>query len=286
MANPATEDQRTLRGEVRLSGVGLHSGEMCEIIVRPAYVNAGITFIRDSVIIPAIAGNVVGTSRGATIGLGGVRIMTIEHLMAALRGCGVDNAQVEVIGSEIPALDGSAKPFVEAFESIGTESQGKARRRYLLRKPVWAMKNGGYILASPSESFSITYIMRYDHPMIGSQTIDFVFEESLFQREIAPARTFVLYEEVASLLTQRLAQGGSISNTIVVWQDHFSCELGFPDELVRHKALDTVGDLALLGGWLCADVVAVKSGHALNVQLAKMISEMAVCDGWEDSVYA
>jgi UDP-3-O-acyl N-acetylglucosamine deacetylase len=204
--------------------------------------------------------------------------MTIEHLMAALRGCGIDNARVDVTGSEIPAMDGSASPFVEAIVAAGIQRQAAVRQKHILREPLLVRKGGSFIVAVPSDTFSVSYVMRYDHPMIGAQTFAFDFDEEHFRKEIAPARTFVLYEEVAHLISQRLAQGGSLENTIVVWQDHLSCDLRFPDELVRHKALDIIGDLALLGGTLCAEVVAVKSGHSLNVELARRVSEPGVCE--------
>ena len=239
-------------------------------------------FIANGVEIPGAVRSVVDTARGTSVGAGGDRVMTIEHLMAALRGCGIDNARVEVAGSEIPALDGSARPFVEAIAAVGIERQGASRRKYVLREPVLVRNGDSFIIAVPSDAFSVSYVMRYDHPMIGAQAFTFTFHEEDFRKEIAPARTFVIYEEVEQLISQRLARGGSLENTIVVWQDHLSCDLRFPDELVRHKALDMIGDLALLGGTLRAEVVAVKSGHSLNVELAGRLSEPRVCEGWED----
>jgi len=274
-------DQRTLKSVVTLSGAGLHSGDICEVTIRPADVDSGIVFVRDGRSVPGVVGSVVSSTRGTTVGCNGSEIMTVEHLMAALRGSGVDNAVVEVRGSETPALDGSSRPFVDAIREAGTEIQGRPRRTYRLRKRVCIEANGGCILASPSESLKISYTLKYDHPMIGAQTATFEFDEGAFRDEIAPARTFVLYEEVADLLADRLAQGGSLSNTIVVWRDHLSSDLRFSDEFARHKILDIVGDLALIGGELRADIVAVKSGHALNIQLARKVSEIADCDEGE-----
>ena len=274
-------EQRTLKSAVKLSGHGLHSGDMCEVTIQPAGADSGIVFVQDGCLIPGVVASVVGLARGTTVGSNGGEIMTVEHLMAALRGSGVDNAIVEVRGSETPALDGSAGPFVDAIREVGTEAQGKPRRVYRLRERVSIEANGGCIVASPSQFLKISYALDYDHPMIGAQTVVFTFDEGAFQDEIAPARTFVLYEEVAGLLADRLAQGGSPSNTVVVWRDHLSSALRFSDEFARHKILDIIGDLALIGGELRADIVAVKSGHALNIQLARKVSEIADCDGWE-----
>lgn len=251
------------------------------MVIRPAEENTGIRFVTNGVEILGAVDSVTDTARGTTIGACGERVMTIEHLMAALRGCGVDNAQVEVTGGEIPAVDGSASPFVEAILAVGTKQQTACRRSYILHEPVLVRNGASFIVAVPSDRFSVSYVMRYDHPMIGAQAFTFTFGEEDFRKEIAPARTFVLYEEVEHLISQRLAQGGSLDNTIVVWQDHLSCDLRFPDELVRHKALDMIGDLAILGGIPRAEIVAVKSGHSLNAELARKLSEPGVCDGLE-----
>lgn len=270
--------QRTLGATAKLSGAGLHSGEIVEVVLRPADEDTGIVFLRGDTVIPAMAGNVVDTRRGTTVGTNGLTVMTVEHVMAALSGCSIDNAMVEVGGSEMPAMDGSALPFVNAIHEAGAVEQARDRRRRVLRETVSLDANGACITASPSDSFSISYELNYDHPMIGRQCVEFSLGEVDFAAEIAPARTFVLYEEVAALLNQRLAQGGNADNTIVIWQDHFSCPLRFPDELARHKALDLIGDLALAGFPINAKIRAVRSGHALNVELAKKMIQVAVYD--------
>jgi len=195
--------------------------------------------------------------------------------MAALRGTGIDNAFVEVQGSEMPALDGSALPFVQAISLVGAFEQREKRAVMGLAEPVWVKANGSFILAVPSKCLRITYVMRYEHPMIGSQFVRFVLHEKRFARDIAPARTFVLYEELPELKSQQLARGGSLTNAIVVWRDRMSSDLRFRDELARHKVLDLLGDLALLGEELRADIVAVKSGHALNVEFVRKVREAA-----------
>lgn len=263
--------QRTVGSSVRLSGRGLHSGGDVTVVIHPARENTGIVFSQEKDTIRGLASNVVDTSRGTTIGFNGTRISTIEHLMAALRGRGVDNALIEVSGSETPALDGSALPYVEAIESVGLVELDAYREPIRLSEPVCVRRNGSFVLAVPAPYLRITYVMNYDHPMIGSQTSTYVLSDSDFGDEIAPARTFVLYEEVAELLGNKLARGGSLDNVIVVWQDRISSKLRFPDELARHKVMDLVGDLSLIGGLLQAEVLAVKSGHALNVEFAREV---------------
>lgn len=263
--------QKTLAGSVKLSGTGLHSGGDTSVLIHPAPEDTGIVFFDGKHKISCLAPYVVDTSRGTTIGFNGTRVLTIEHLMSALRGCGVDNAVIEVVGPEMPALDGSALPFAEAINTAGLISLNRMREPISIQQPICVRQNGSFILAVPAKKLSITYVMNYDHPLIGSQTITYNPDESDFCSEIAPARTFVLYEEVAALLNEGLSQGGSIENVIVVWQDHMSSKLRFPDELIRHKVVDLIGDLSLIGGLLQAEVLAVKSGHALNTEFAMKV---------------
>lgn len=266
--------QSTLMSSVKLTGTGLHSGGETRVIIHPAPENTGIMFRRDSSCVAGLACNVTDTSRGTTIGENGATILTVEHLMAALRGRGVDNAVIEVSGPELPALDGSARPYVEAIDSVGLAEQSVYRNAIILKEPVWVQGKDSFVLAVPAPYLQITYVLNYDHPMIGSQTATYVFKESDFGQEIAPARTFVLYEEVAGLLDRNLARGGSLDNAIVIYRDHMSSELRFPDELVRHKVMDLVGDVALVGGLLQAEILAVKSGHRLNVEFAREVSRV------------
>lgn len=264
--------QMTLGSAVTLEGTGLHGGGDARVVISPAPEHTGIIFGDGRCQMPGLASSVVDTSRGMTIGFNGSRVRTIEHLMAALRGRGIDNAYVEVYGAETPALDGSAKPYVDAIDAVGMVAQSARRAPVTITEPVWVRRGDSFILAVPAAELRITYIMRYDHPLIGSQTATYALSEDDFGDEIAPARTFVLYEEVAGLLDNQLARGGSLDNVIVVWQDRMSSDLRFPNELVRHKVMDLVGDLALVGGLLHAEVLAVKSGHALNVEFAREVS--------------
>lgn len=263
--------QMTLAKSVKLSGRGLHSGNDTAVEIHPAPENTGIVFRHGLHTISGLASNVVDTSRGTTIGFNGFRVLTIEHLMAALRGTGVDNAYVEVVGGETPALDGSAKAYVKAIHKVGLVEQEAERRMISLTEPICVRRSDSFILAVPADKMSITYVIDYDHPMIGSQSSNYVLNEADFAKEIAPARTFVLYEEVAGLLDRELARGGSLDNVIVIWKDRMSSRLRFRDELVRHKVMDIVGDLALVGGIINAEILAVRSGHALNVEFAKEV---------------
>ena len=235
--------QMTLAKSIRLSGKGLHSGRDTIVEVHPAPENTGIVFRHGAHTVSGLAPNVVDTSRGTTIGFNGFRVLTIEHLMAALRGTGVDNAYVEVVGGETPALDGSARAYVKAIASAGLVEQEAERKTFVIEEPICVRRKDSFILAVPADKMSITYVIDYDHPMIGSQCSNYVLNEADFARKIAPARTFVLYEEVASLLDRELAQGGSVDNVIVIWRDRMSSRLRFRDELVRHKVMDIIGDV-------------------------------------------
>ncbi|MCE5199871.1 MAG: UDP-3-O-acyl-N-acetylglucosamine deacetylase [Armatimonadota bacterium] len=266
--------QMTLRDSVTLSGTGLHSGRETSVAIHPAEPDTGIVLTDGTHSVPALASNVVDTSRGTSIGLNGDRVRTVEHLMSALSGMGVDNAVVEVNGPEMPALDGSARLYVDAIQAAGLVGLEAARRPVVIDEPIYVHHNGSFILAVPAPHLSITYVLDYDHPLIGSQTASYIPSENDFAKEIAPARTFVLYEEVAALLNDGLSRGGSIENVIVIWQDRMSSDLRFPDELARHKIMDMVGDIFLCGGALQADVLAVKSGHTLNVEFAKEVERV------------
>lgn len=273
-----TSNQTTIAESVRLVGTGLHSGAQTSVWIHPAQEDLGIVFSDgNNNIVRALASNVTDTSRGTTIGDNGTSFRTIEHLMSALSGEGIDNAIIEVLGPELPALDGSARQYSEAIGAVGVVELDAKRRVIQLSEPVCVRRNGSFIVAVPAPKLSVTYVLNYDHPMIGSQTAEYVPGETDFGEEIAPARTFVLYEEVAGLLNEGLSQGGSIDNVIVIWQDHMSSDLRFMNELVRHKVMDMIGDLYLAGGVIQAEILAVKSGHMLNVEFAREV-ERTFCE--------
>lgn len=270
--------QRTVKSTIHGRGVGLHSGRVVHFHIVPARVGSGITFVRTdlrpSVEIPATAENVVETRLATTIGTDGVVVGTIEHLMSALYGLGIDNARIEVDGPEIPILDGSAAPFVEMIlEAGGATSQGVPRKFLVVRQSVSVWDPGRTASLEPAASFAMDCTIDFDHPLIGDQRFSCEFSDQVFQREICRARTFGFARDVERMQSQGLALGGSLDNAVVI--DDFSVQnpdgLRYPDEFVRHKVLDAIGDLALLGAPLIGRFVGVKSGHSLNTRLVASV---------------
>jgi UDP-3-O-[3-hydroxymyristoyl] N-acetylglucosamine deacetylase len=274
--------QRTLKNRAQLSGVGLHSGAEVSLTLAPAAADTGIVFIRDGEEIPALAEFVVDTTMNTSLGRGRMRIGTVEHLMAALAGCGIDNARVEVEGQEVPIMDGSAEPFVRLIREAGIHEQRSARRFLMLRKAITICEGDKLARLSPARGkFSINYTIDFRHPLITDQTFKVEMNERSFQREISRARTFGFKRDVERLHSAGLARGGSLANAVVV--DDFNIlnpeGLRFPDEFVRHKVLDAVGDLALLGMPIIGHLTAVKSGHHLNHLLVrKVLAEADSCE--------
>lgn len=260
--------QCTLKEAVSVEGVGVHTGKQCRVTVKPAQENTGITFHVGGRQIPALAEYVVSTDRCTTLGADGVRVMTVEHLLSALAGTGVDNAHIEVDGEEIPVLDGSAKPWVEHFRRAGLREQPAERRRIRLARPVSVMAGDRGIWAMPHPERLLITAVHYNHPLIGTQVAWFDMDKINYLEEIAPARTFGFWEEVESLLARGKALGGNLDNALVIFPDHYSTPLRFPDEVLRHKVLDIIGDLALVGAQVEAWLVAVKPSHTLNTAFA------------------
>lgn len=275
--------QRTLRQKVSCTGIGLHSGARITLTLNPAPSNTGIRFVRTDlspeVEIPALADYVVDTRLATTIGKDGARIGTIEHLMAALFGLGIDNCRVELDGPEVPIMDGSAAPFVYLIQEAGIELQREMKRFLVIRNPVEVADGDKTAKFLPAPQLSISFTIDFDHPLISKQTFRMDFSDRFFHREIARARTFGFYEEVEMLKRMGLARGGSLDNAIVV--DDFSIlnpdGLRYPDEFVRHKILDSMGDISLLGMPVIGHLVAYKSGHALNHKLVTQVLSDASC---------
>lgn len=262
-----------MRDSFTLRGVGIHSGRAVAVTVHPAQ-EGGIRFTRadaPAVSIPARVGSVRSTSRSTVLSADGVQIATTEHLLAAFLVLGVDHARVVADGDELPALDGSAIPYVQAIRRVGREELGVPRQPVTLARPAWIHQGSADIVALPADDLRITYVLDYAHPMIGTQTASLPITTVTFVEEIAPARTFGLLEWAEELRARGLALGASTENTVVVTQDGYLSPLRYPDEFVRHKILDMVGDLALLGRPLRAHVLAVRSGHAANIALAREI---------------
>jgi UDP-3-O-[3-hydroxymyristoyl] N-acetylglucosamine deacetylase len=273
--------QRTVAKRVTCTGVGLHSGKPATLVLAPASVDAGITFVRTdlSVAIPARAELVVDTMLSTSIGIGTARVATVEHVLAALSGMGIDNCRVEVSGPEIPVLDGSAAPFVALIEEAGVTVQRVGKRFLVMLAPVEVREGDKLARLEPSDSFSVAFTVDFNHPLITDQSFRFTLSDRSFEREVARARTFCFRRDIEKMQAMGLAKGGSLENAIVI--DEFSIlnpeGLRFPDEFARHKVLDAIGDLALFGTPLIGALTGHKSGHALNQALVRKVLADPTC---------
>ncbi len=272
--------QQTLKRSVSLEGIGLHSGETVTMTVAPAGADTGILFrASDGTLIPANADHVVDSNSATTIGAFGVRVRTIEHLMAAAAALGIDNMLVGIEGPEVPAADGSAKPFVDLLRSAGRVSLAAPRRPITIAGPIRVGTESRWLEVLPAESLRISYTLDNSHPIIGLQAGTFGISEEVFCDELAPARTYGFLRDVPAMRQNGLARGGSLENAIVVGKRSvLNDSLRFPDEFVRHKILDLVGDLFLLGRPLRAHVVGRNAGHALNYELVAAIQKALAAD--------
>jgi len=267
--------QRTVAKRVSCTGVGLHSGKPATLTLAPAASDAGIIFVRMDVgvEIPARSDRVVDTTLSTSIGNGQARIATVEHVMAALHGMGIDNCRVEVDGPEIPILDGSAAPFVCLIQEAGIRQLPTGKRYLLIEQPVELRDGDKLARLDPADGFSIDFTADFNHPLISNQAFRVELSDRVFEREVARARTFCFLRDIERMQAMGLARGGSLENAIVI--DEFSIlnpeGLRYPDEFARHKVLDAVGDLALLGLPVIGHLTAVKSGHALNQALVRKV---------------
>ncbi len=271
--------QQTVAREVGASGIGVHTGQPCTVSIRPGPADSGIVFVRgDLPGSPAIAarvGTVARTELGITIGRGKVAAGTVEHLMAALAATGIDNAEVRMEGAEIPILDGSFVPWLRLLREAGATAEEAPARVFELAEPVIVKRPGGSSYAAlPHDGLRISATIDFDHPAIGRQYGDFRIEADRFAREIADARTFGFRSEVGSLRARGFARGASLENTVVLdGEAVLNDSLRHPDEFLRHKVGDIVGDLWLTGGRVRAHIVAERPSHAGNVALARAILE-------------
>ncbi len=275
------ELQHTIKKDVSLEGEGLHTGNRVKITLKAAAANTGIIFVRVDLpgcpSVKADISNVLDSKRiprRTSLGKEGFEIHTIEHLMAVLAGLGIDNLMVEINNSEIPGLDGSGLEFIEAIKKSGIEEQNAERKYFLVKEPVWVEEKDALLAVFPYSNFKISYTLDYDHPVLRSQYISLEMNSATFEKEISSFRTFVLQSEVEELKKIGLGRGASYENTLVVTEDGvLKNTLRSPDEFVRHKVLDLVGDLSLLGLPIRGNVVAIKSGHPLNIKLVKKLYE-------------
>jgi UDP-3-O-acyl N-acetylglucosamine deacetylase len=278
-------NQKTIKSAVTLQGVGLQTGKKTSLTIKSSPANSGINFVRiDLTNKPLLNLGSLDLSgagepseeRRTTIGTGFFQIQTTEHLLAALSGLGIDNALIELTGAEIPGLDGSARDFVEAFKKAGIIEQPSPKKILRIELPVWCKNKDRFIAILPDDNFRISYTMSYESDALGTQYYDIVVDETSFQREIASARTFCLKSEALMLATSGLGRGVSWKNALIMGKrGPFMNKLRFKDEPVRHKVLDLIGDLYLLGMPIKGHVIAVKSGHSLNMELVKKLKASA-----------
>ncbi len=277
--------QKTVKNKVTFSGIGVHSGKNAEVTLRPAEAGTGIVFHRTDltppVSIEAKAANVVNTRLSTTIGKDGAVVATVEHLMAALRGLGIDNVHVDINGPEVPIMDGSAAPFVKWIKDAGIKSLGKARKYLVVKKPVTISDGDKKVTIIPSRHFKISFDMRFNHPVVSNQFRSVKLSEETFDDDISAARTFGFLAEVETLRANGLARGGSLENVVVIGNEGVLNEEGlrFDDEFVRHKILDAIGDFSMAGYHILGHVKAFKSGHDLNHKLVNQL--LAEGDSWK-----
>ncbi len=259
-----------------LSGVGLHSGAGASVRLLPAPSGTGLVFrdARSGQEIPALAANVSDTSRCTRLKSGEFEVQTVEHILSALAGLGVDDATIEIDGPEVPATDGSAGPFVRLIQNTGTLAQLVPIEPLVLTAPVYVSEGGSTIAALPSDRFSAVVVLDYPkHSYLGTQAALFDSAGGNYAVDVAPARTFGFLSEIEALRARGLGLGASYDNALILGETEYDSPPRFPNELARHKLLDLIGDLTLAGRPVCAQIVAIKPGHTLNVRLAKLLSE-------------
>jgi UDP-3-O-[3-hydroxymyristoyl] N-acetylglucosamine deacetylase len=279
--------QRTLKNVIKATGVGLHTGQKVYLTLRPAPVDTGIVFTRvdldPPVPIPALAENVGDTTLSSTLMKGDVRISTVEHLMSAMSGLGIDNAFVDVSAPEVPIMDGSAGPFVFLIQSAGIEEQNAPKKYFRITKEITVEQGDKKVSLKPFNGFKVGYTLLYDHPVHKKFTKEaFVdFSSTSFVKEVSRARTFGFMHEFEELRNRNLALGANMDNAIAVGDYRVLNEDGlrYEDEFVKHKILDSIGDLYLLGKTLIGEFHGYKSGHALNNALLRKLITSEDC--WE-----
>ncbi len=272
--------QCTLKKEVSFSGIGVHTGKKVTMTFIPMPEHSGIVFQRIDLpgkpTVPAALEYVTGTARSTTIGIGECEVHTIEHVLAALSAYQIDNLCIQVSDQEPPIGDGSSRPFVKMIEEAGIEEQKATRTIVKIEKPVYLSDGPVHIVALPADEFRISYTLHYPKtPVIRSQYFSFVLTPEGFKEQVSGCRTFALYEELTMLMEHGLIRGGSLDNAVVIKDDVVLSKEGlrFPDEMVRHKVLDIVGDLSLVGFPFFAHIVAICSGHRTNVEFGQKIME-------------
>lgn len=284
-------NQRTLKNVIRATGVGIHTGEKVFMTLRPAAVNTGIVFRRTdldpAVEVPAFATHVGDTSMNTTLEVDGVRVSTVEHLMSAFAGLGIDNAYVDLSNAEVPIMDGSAGPFVFLIQSAGIEEQSAAKRFIRVLEPVEVRRDDKWARIDPYDGFRVSFKIDFNHPVFRSHqsfaSVD--FSTTSYLKEIARARTFGFMRDIEMLRERKLVLGGSMDNAVVLDDYRVLNEDGlrYEDEFVKHKVLDAIGDLYLLGHGLIGAFSGYKSGHELNNLLLRTLLEQPAA--WEEVTF-
>jgi UDP-3-O-[3-hydroxymyristoyl] N-acetylglucosamine deacetylase len=265
--------QQTLKRQISCAGIGLHSGHKVTLTLKPAPADTGIRFRRTDlgVEIPATVDHVSAVQYATVLGRDGATVETVEHLLAALVASGVDNVIVELSQREVPIMDGSSAPFLFLLQEAGIKRLGAARKYLKVLKPVQVAQGDKRVAVYPSDHFKVSYTISFDHPLLRHQTRTERITEQTFSEHIASARTFGFLKEVEWLRQQGLALGGSLENAIVIGDTGALNALRFEDEFVRHKILDAVGDLALVGYPVVGHVVAHRAGHAMHTELGRAL---------------
>jgi UDP-3-O-[3-hydroxymyristoyl] N-acetylglucosamine deacetylase len=279
--------QRTLKTVIKTTGVGLHTGARVDMVLRPAAVDTGVVFHRvdlpESADIVALAANVRDTRLSSSLERGGAKVSTVEHLMSALAGLGIDNVHVDIAGPELPIMDGSAGPFVFLLQSAGIVEQAAPKRFLRVKAPVEVRDGDKWARFDPYHGFALDFTIDFPHPVFGSETRQVVidFAEHSYIKEISRARTFAFMQDVEAMRSAGLALGGSLQNAIVLDETKVlnSEGLRYDNEFAKHKVLDAIGDLYLLGHPLIGRFTAFKSGHALNNMVSRAL--LARPDAWE-----
>jgi UDP-3-O-[3-hydroxymyristoyl] N-acetylglucosamine deacetylase len=283
--------QRTLKNPIRATGIGLHTGRKVLMVLRPAPPNTGIVFRRvdlePPVDIPARAIHVTDTTLGTTLAVGDAAVSTVEHLLSAMAGLGIDNAFVELTGDEVPIMDGSAGPFVFLIQSAGIERQSSAKRFVRVRRRVEVEDGDKWARFEPHHGFRVNFEIEFDHPVFRrhAQRATMDFSTTTYLREVSRARTFGFMRDMEALRGRNLALGGTLDNAIVLDDYRILNEDGlrYEDEFVRHKILDAIGDLYLLGHSLIGEFTGYKSGHGLNNRLLRTL--LADTAAWEEVTF-
>jgi len=273
--------QQTLGAPISFSGVGLHTGASVNLKVVPAPPDTGLVFQRvdlDNFRIEANIKNVARVAYATTLMKQGVLLSTVEHLLSSLYIFGIDNASIEINNLEVPILDGSALEFVTKIQQVGLKTQRAKRKFLVIQKALHLKDRDKTISILPAKSFQISYTIDFRHPLIGRQSFEFEASADTFAKEIAPARTFGFFHEVEELRKNGLVRGGSLENAVVLTEDGIlNAILRFKDEFVRHKILDSIGDLSLIGRPLIGRIVAHKAGHAMHTHLvSKILSDRSL----------